>query len=115
MLVYFEPAAMCDHPSTLLLAPLPANKMLWEAQDEIAWKKELDREVGGKKAFALAADGELVELCDARVDCGEMVVAGEGTGEGEGRGRGGKRKWEEWCKGMDGFGGLVVLAAASVG
>lgn len=30
MLVYFDPMAMCDLPSDLILAPLPAKKQLWK-------------------------------------------------------------------------------------
>lgn len=43
MLVYFEPAALCDLQSTdILPGLLPASKQLWEADNEIEWKKALE-------------------------------------------------------------------------
>ena len=112
MLVYFEPAAMCDLQKDLILAPLPAKKQLWEAGDEFAWKVESEREDGVPTAFALAANGELVKLDDGQLYCDhskllyrslETKTPSLGTSN-----------WEEWCSGMDGFGGLVMLAASLV-
>ncbi|KAL6237650.1 hypothetical protein BDW75DRAFT_203294, partial [Aspergillus navahoensis] len=38
MLTYFQPAARCDLPTDLVLAPLPAKKALWEANDWTKWR-----------------------------------------------------------------------------
>ena len=110
MLVYFEPAALCDlHSTGLLLGPLPARKQLWEADDERAWKKESEESTSGQ--FGLATSGELVRVDGNRYCCGyiptspsrlvkEKVAARSTAG------------WEEWCKDMDGFGGLILLTAS---
>ncbi len=116
MLVYFEPAARCDLPTDLVLAPLPAKKPLWEANDEAVWQAETERNPRlHQTAFGIAASGSLVRL----------------DKDGHDHGRGGDAvlshtvldveivsrspaDWEEWCSGMDGFGGLVMLAASLV-
>ncbi|KAL8861960.1 MAG: hypothetical protein Q9178_001830 [Gyalolechia marmorata] len=110
MLIYFEPAALCDLRSTgLLLGPLPARRQLWEADGELAWKKESEESTSGQ--FGLATSGELVRVDGSRHSCGyppaspsQLVkerVAARNTAN-----------WEEWCKGMDGFGGLILLTAS---
>ncbi|KAH8810620.1 hypothetical protein F5884DRAFT_875195 [Xylogone sp. PMI_703] len=110
MLVYFEPAARCDMPADLILAPLPGGKNLWEAQDESIWKVESQREPGVQTAFGLAVDGRLVKLGDDRLDSGDKMLLHTTLNT-----RAPSRiaaNWEEWCSGMDGFGGLVMLAAS---
>ena len=117
MLVYFEPAARCELRQTdLLLAPLPAKKQLWEAADELVWKAESEGGHGGglQTAFGLAANGDLV-----RVDAGRLCYGGDapvlGSKSLDERTTGRRTaNWEEWCSGMDGFGGLVMLAASLV-
>ena len=115
MLVYFEPAAMCEvHGTELVLAPLPARKPLWEAGDEVAWRGECGREYGGENAaYGLAVDGDLVRLDGGRVDCGEHSILGSDEALAS-KVKGKKVGWEEWCAGMDGLGGLVMLAASLV-
>ncbi|KAJ5731961.1 hypothetical protein N7493_003442 [Penicillium malachiteum] len=109
MLVYFDPAAMCNLPSDLVLAPLPAKKELWEASDEQSWNLENKKDPAAGNAFGLARTGELVRLGSDR-DGEELVhsaitsVSPLRTGA----------SWEEWCSGMDGFGGLIMLAALLV-
>ncbi|EPE33750.1 hypothetical protein GLAREA_06763 [Glarea lozoyensis ATCC 20868] len=112
MLIYFEPAAMCDMPTDLILAPLPAKKQLWEASDEFAWKVESQREPGIQTSFGLAADGELVKLGDDRLSCSDAWVSNQ-TLDARASSRNVGR-WEEWCAGIDGFGGLVMLAASLI-
>ncbi|KAI0129862.1 hypothetical protein BJ170DRAFT_692521 [Xylariales sp. AK1849] len=112
MLVYFEPAAMCDLHTDFILAPLPAEKQLWEAVDEFRWKAESEREPGAQTVFGLAADGELVKLDAGQIYCRDAVLVHEPLDA-----RAPTRstaKWEEWCSGMDRFGGLVMLAASLV-
>lgn len=68
MLVYFEPAALCDRQSTgILLGPLPASKQLWEADNEIAWKKALEGRASTQ--FGLAINGDLVRIDKNRDRC----------------------------------------------
>ena len=118
MLVYFEPAAMCDLPTDLLLAPLPARKQLWEAGDEFAWKSERGRDPGAHAtAFGLTANGELFRLYDSdRLYCGSHMelVRQRSVNDCE-TPSSSAENWEEWCSGMDGMGGLVMLAASLVG
>ncbi|KAL3477778.1 hypothetical protein BJX99DRAFT_257150 [Aspergillus californicus] len=143
MLVYFEPAAMCDIPADLLLAPLPAKKQLWEASDEGAWIVESRKEEGvSRMAFGVDFRGELVRLDVltgdgygdrgdgmGRADVGSGTGAGTGTEIGTEVGRKAvllhtsldigsvtrsKAEWEDWCSGMDGLGGVVMLVASLV-
>ncbi|KAK0122676.1 hypothetical protein ONS96_009713 [Cadophora gregata f. sp. sojae] len=112
MLIYFEPSSLCELQSDLILAPLPAKKQLWEATTEIAWKAELDSPQT-QKEFGLASDGELVKLMEGQKYCGNAALLYEALGSCR-RSAGGRENWEEWCLGMDGFGGLVMLAASLV-
>ncbi|KAL7926098.1 hypothetical protein ACQKWADRAFT_174407 [Trichoderma austrokoningii] len=112
MLVYFEPMAMCDLPSDLILAPLPAKKQLWEAGDEFVWKAAGEREVEAKAAFGLATHGGLVRLDDLELSCNDAWLPYKCL-ETRGQPRSIAR-WEEWCSGIDGFGGLVMLAASLI-
>ncbi|KAH8778951.1 hypothetical protein BGZ57DRAFT_761172 [Hyaloscypha finlandica] len=111
MLVYFDPAAMCELPTDLILAPLPAKKQLWEAGDESVWKAECEREPGVQTDFGLAANGELVKV-DQGWYCGGASQVHNSFGEKTSSRSTGN--WEEWCSGMDGFGGLVMLAASLI-
>ena len=74
MLIYFEPAAMCELQTDLVLAPLPARKQLWEAGDESVWKAENEREAGAQTDFGLASNGELVKLDDDQLYCGDAML-----------------------------------------
>ncbi|RYP17998.1 hypothetical protein DL765_004217 [Monosporascus sp. GIB2] len=112
MLIYFEPAAVCDLPTELLLAPLPAKKALWEAADEFAWKAEGQWDPGAQIAFGLAADGGLVKLDEGRLSCSDAWLCHQSMDAGTPPW--GPASWEEWCAGMDGLGGLVMLAASLV-
>ncbi|KAF2801434.1 uncharacterized protein BDZ99DRAFT_553252 [Mytilinidion resinicola] len=113
MLVYFEPAAMCHLQEDLVLAPLPAKKQLWEAGDEFRWKSESERDPGVQTAFGLAANGELVKLDEGQVYCSDAILLHRPL-DASTPSRG-IANWEEWCSGMDGFGGLVMLAASLIG
>jgi len=94
MLVYFEPAAMCNLEKNLLLAPLPAKRQLWEATNESTWKMESTSGPEVQAAFGMAANGDLVKLEEGQIYF--------------------NANWEEWCSGMDSFGGLVMLAASLI-
>ncbi|KAL4741335.1 hypothetical protein BDV11DRAFT_213327 [Aspergillus similis] len=111
MLTYFQPAARCDLPTDLVLAPLPAKKPLWEANSWIEWKTELQKEPSVQQtAFGLATTGELVRLDKAHGQSGPIshLALDAATVSRS------AASWEEWCSGMDGFGALVMLAASSV-
>jgi hypothetical protein len=98
--------------------------MLWEAADEASWRLEMENERDDEEArvdFGLAANGELVKLLPQRhegrivdycYDPGPVVQVGEKPGGGSGGSLWSVARWDEWCAGMDGFGGLVMLAAS---
>jgi hypothetical protein len=131
MLIYFEPSGDCDSRGTgLVLAPLPARKRLWEANDEIAWKLETDRDSKpgpcahttdtsfSSTTFGLATNGELVSLdmgqgqnycSNAAISLRTQQSLLSGGKPSLSKGR---ANWEDWCAGMDGLGGLVMLAAS---
>lgn len=113
MLVHFEPSGMCELQADLILAPLPAKKQLWEANNSVTFKTENENE-GAQTEFGLAADGELVKLQDGQRYCGDAVLLYEALGSCR-RSAEGAENWEEWCLGMDGFGGLVMLTASLIG
>ncbi|OTB08787.1 hypothetical protein M426DRAFT_161624 [Hypoxylon sp. CI-4A] len=107
-LTYWDPASMCDMPEEFLLAPLPAKKQLWEAGDEFAWKAENQKDSGVQ--FGLAADGEIVRLEEGRLSCSDAWLSYESSGPvAQPRHA---ASWEDWCAGIDGFGGLVMLVAS---
>ncbi|KAA8645093.1 uncharacterized protein ATNIH1004_009308 [Aspergillus tanneri] len=112
MLVYFEPAALCNLQTDLILAPLPATKQLWEAVDEFAWKTESERGPGAQTSFGLAANGDLVKLDEGQLYCSDAALLHNSLNSGALRST---ANWGEWCSGMDGFGGLVMLAASLIG
>lgn len=114
MLIYFDPAAMCHLPDDLVLAPLPARKQLWEAGDESEWRTEIHRgPPGAQVSFGLTAGGEVVRLDEGRLSCGDALVSHRRASDAAGTDP--PPGWEEWCSGMDGFGGLVMLAASLLG
>ncbi|PIG90117.1 hypothetical protein AARAC_001926 [Aspergillus arachidicola] len=109
MLVYFEPAAMCGLRTDIVIAPLPSRKQLWEAGDKVLWRAEMKREPGIQTAFGLAANGDLVQLGEDQLySADEVLLHKTFTSRGS-------ATWEEWCSGMDGLGGLVMLAASLIG
>jgi hypothetical protein len=108
MLVYFEPAATCGLPSDLILAPLPGKRQLWEASNEFLWKAESESDPEAHTAFGLATNGDLVKLDSRQLYCGDAVLLHKPVDVRT------PSNWEEWCSGMDGFGGLVMLAASLI-
>ncbi|PYH43074.1 uncharacterized protein BP01DRAFT_301762 [Aspergillus saccharolyticus JOP 1030-1] len=109
MLVYFDPAAICDHQTDIPISSLPARKQLWEAGDEIAWRVEKARESVGNTTFGMAVDGELVRISQNDISCyGGVIVQNTSSNRQI-------ANWEDWCSGMDDMGGLVMLAASLVG
>lgn len=97
---------MCEHRNDLVLAPLPARKQLWEASDEVTWKSERDKDSTAQIDFGLASNGDLVKLRkrQSHYEDAMHLQKSETTAN-----------WEEWCSGMDSFGGIVMLAASLTG
>ena len=115
MLVYFEPATMCNMQNELVLAPLPARKQLWEASDEAVWKAESERDpaIQSKNIYGLVSTGDLVKLDEDQIYCINAVVLHQPSDARTLTSN--VAEWGEWCSGMDSFGGLVMLAASLVG
>ena len=108
MLAYFEPASTCHLRATgLLIAPLPAKEQLWDAVDEVLWRTERDKaDDVVETTFALAVNGELVRLNEPKSYCDDPAQFCKVWVERS------TVSWHEWCLGMDGLNGLVMLAAA---
>lgn len=107
MLVDFEPASLCDSHGEIVLAPLPAQKQLWEASDEVSWNVTGQTESEALTEFGLARNGQLVKLEEGNGNCYNMLTGSEGWLLSSKT-----AKWDEWCSVMDGIGGLVMLAAS---
>ncbi len=112
MLVYFDPALMCDLQVDLVLAPLPGKKQLWEARDQFSWKAENEKEPRHQTDFGLAANGDLVQLQPGQSYCHHAMLLYKSPDSKDSSGS--PDNWEEWCSGMDGFGGLIMLAASFI-
>lgn len=110
MLVYFEPAGMCGLQKDLIIAPLPARKQLWEADNKILWEEEGKRDSTIQDSFALAANGELVKLDQGQLYCsnGELRYRLSTNNSPA------SSNWEYWYSGMDGLGGLIMFAASLI-
>lgn len=112
LLVFFEPASLCDLQTDLVIAPLPAKRQLWEADNEFSWKAESESGPGIQTPFGLAASGELVKLDEGQPYCGDVMIHHKPLDSKTPLRN--TTNWEEWCSGMDGLGGLVMLAASLV-
>ncbi|KAH8728127.1 hypothetical protein GQ44DRAFT_702664 [Phaeosphaeriaceae sp. PMI808] len=110
MLFFIDPIAGCVRDNCYLFSPLPARKQLWEARDESEWMLEMNREIGGPEGYGLKVNGQMVKLkgYTALMEGNEIPTAQpQEPSEGES-----SANWQEWCSGMDGLGGLVMLAAS---
>ncbi|KAH8701693.1 hypothetical protein BGW36DRAFT_371332 [Talaromyces proteolyticus] len=108
MLVYFEPAALCELRTDLIIAPLPAKKQLWEAGNEVLWKAESQKEPADfQMVFGLDVNGDLVRMDERQLSCSHRMLPPKPSDLARKT-----TNWEEWCSGMDGFGGLVMLASS---
>lgn len=104
MLIYFEPSAACTLPTELLLAPLPAKKELWQAADESTWRATTSR---SSWAFGMASDGGLVKLDEGRLVSNDVWMGHQPLDARALLWE--PAEWEEWCAGMDGMGGMIML------
>lgn len=104
---------MCHlHQTGLVISPLPSKKLLWEAAHELQWKAEIERDPISETVFALASNGGLVRLdhdAHSQQYDSEVVQLHKPMDTRMSRS---SANWGEWCSGMDGFGGLVMLAAS---
>ncbi|GAM91402.1 hypothetical protein ANO11243_094520 [Dothideomycetidae sp. 11243] len=115
MVFVFEPALLCDqHRESLLLAPLPAERSLWDAGNAQVWNAARDQAPSRRATFGMTTKGELVTIrkTDAR-----YRVTSESLHSSLGpkiRGPDKANEWGEWSSNTDSLGMLVRLAAASV-
>jgi hypothetical protein len=113
MLVYFERSSTCTRQTDLILAPLPVEKQLWEANNALTWKAEIERNSGTRTTFGLAANGELVKMDEGQLYGCNGQLSYKSLDEKASSGSG-VSNWDEWCAGMDELGGLVMLAASLI-
>lgn len=111
LLVYFDPAAMCDLSTDFVIAPLPARKGLWEAKDELSWHVENRRVAKPQSPFGLTKNGQVVKLSGFEPDHTHILPGYYTLDISKAESA---ENWEEWCSGMDGLGGLVMLAASLI-
>jgi hypothetical protein len=108
MLFSTEPAGACFMTDGFILAPLPAQKYLWEAQDESKWATAKRQDTRGDSVFGIKVGGRM-----AKVDPCPMLDEGNGISmEHVPDDVQSSMNWQEWCAGMDGLGALVMLAAS---
>jgi hypothetical protein len=98
------PFLICRPLSGFIIAPLPAKKALWEAQNAQAWTSCLDWNTRDEDDFGLMEDGTLVRL-DRILPLEENGIRGEARDIRP-------ADWADWCSGMDGFGALIMVAAS---
>ncbi|KAI4854287.1 hypothetical protein E4T44_00282 [Aureobasidium sp. EXF-8845] len=112
MLVYFEPADMCELQKELIIAPLPAKKQLWEAANMRTWQELLTRDKQNHEHVALNSHGELVLLEGDKLYCHNGVMRYRISSEQSSTSK--TTDWEHWSSGMDGFGSLIMLTASLI-
>jgi hypothetical protein len=85
------------------------KKTAMEAPDEFVWKAENKKDLGAQTDFGLAANGEPAKIDEGQLYCSNGVLLYKPLDARTPSGSNGN--WKEWYSGMDGFGGLVMLAA----
>lgn len=108
MLVYYEPAAMCNPPKDIIISPLPTERQLWEASNETSWIAEKEKLSGPTNSFGLATNGELVKMRNEEAQCTGSITPPRPFEAHSDI----PDSWTDWSSGMDGLGGLVMLAAS---
>jgi hypothetical protein len=102
-----EPACTCIVHDGFVLSPLPSRKQLWEACTEEQWLAEKARDSGTTSVYGLMVGGLMVKVDECR-----SVLDGKAMMMDVERWKESSANWQEWCAGMDGLGGLVVLFAS---
>jgi hypothetical protein len=110
LLVSLDPAAACEVPYQLFIAPLPAKKQLWEAADQGQWVLARDAMGDESGVFGLTGSGELVRLNNGN-RTKDLAAIKRSTFASD-KASQSAANWEEWCTGIDGFGALIMLAAS---
>ena len=100
-----EPAGSCALLDGFLLAPLPARKGLWSAQDGHQWMEEKTKDLGVSTSFGLKLDGSMVKLENYSMLTDAPSFPQHETDSNE-------SNWQEWCAGMDELGTLVMLVTS---
>ena len=112
MLVYFEPAGMCGLQKYLIIAPLPAKKQLWEANNKHMWEINSKQDDAIQGSFGLTANGELIKFDQEQLYCSGGALRYRlppNTPSAPSSMNG-----DHWCSEMDAFGGLIMLAASLI-
>jgi len=109
LLAYFDPATMCATASDFVIAPLPSQKGLWEANDELSWYTASQKIPKTQPPFGLAKSGQVIKLFRM-----EQMHSLHGYYSLDVSKSESAENWEEWCAGMDGLGGLIMLAASLI-
>lgn len=108
MLIYFEPASLCD----LKVAPLalPSQRQIWEADSESIWHNLYNKELNAGQRFAMTINGKIVKLgadqaCHGKNQL-DPIFANSSLLQ--------QASWEAWCTDTDSLGELAMLAASLV-
>jgi len=95
--------------------PLPASKILWEAQDADTWQAEANLGTESNGIYGLMPDGRLMRLVRLNGKEKENQIpentyktslSNEVWMSGE--------NWTDWVAGMDAFGYLIMVTASLV-
>lgn len=108
MLFSTEPAGACFMTDGFILAPLPAQKQLWEARNEYEWMMAKKQDTRGDNVFGIKVGGRMAKVIPCpMLDEGQGVSLAHVPDDVQS-----SANWQEWCSGMDGLGALVMLAAS---
>ena len=88
---------------------MPSHKGLWEANDELSWHTASQRIPKSRPLFGLAKSGQVIKLFRK-----EQMHTLHGYYSLDVSKSESAENWEEWCAGMDGLGGLIMLAASLI-
>lgn len=102
---------MCDMSSVFVIAPLPGPKGLWEADNELSWHMESKKVAKIQPPFGLTKNGQVVKLHE--LEPNQMHSLPESYTLNVSKSDSAEN-WEEWCSGMDGLGGIIMLAASLI-
>jgi hypothetical protein len=98
---------LCSIPSALVLAPLPAARILWEAEDEVVWSRAMagTEAMSERNVYAVNRRGNLVEVDAGRITCTDDWLPLDTDVQSP------VVEWKDWFAEADAFGGLVLMTA----
>lgn len=108
LLVYVEPAALCEQGSDLILAPLPSEKALWEAPSAHAWNLN-SQDSPSMDEYGVTKSGDLVKFSEPHRPGCTALARRNADGQPPAMFT---AEWHKWFADMDGYGALVMLAAS---